>query len=166
VALLFAPPVKAQTVDSLPIPISLNFMTNIPTVTNFASATIGLETGVATQSGSTANYIKGDVYFKTNFMASVEIQNAPVSTVLESASVYFGYRKVYSNAELYAQLGGRRTITVTPSWQGGLLIGASWYPITGGKVAITASSAFWSSASGAFKSAPSWELRAGVKMLF
>lgn len=158
---------------SLPLAIpgiNLNFLTNIPTVTNFAAMTLGLETGIATENSEVANYIKGDFYFKTNWMVSGEIQNAPVSTILNSGSVYFGYRKVWANAEVYAQGAFRRTFSksaVPPSWQGGALFGASWFPMTGGHVAATASFALLTSPNGnAFGERPNLEVRVGGKLGF
>lgn len=177
-SLAVMPPAKAQTnpppeppsVPSLNMPFSLDLLTNIPSTTNFASATLGLETGIATKNGNVANFIKADYYLKTNWMISGEIQNAPVSTVIDSLSLYAGYRKAWSNAEIYAQAGIRRTWSTAsepPSWQGGLLFGASWFPMTGGKVALTISDGITTSARGhPFASSPGNEFRAGAKLLF
>lgn len=165
---LLALPAFAQT-NTIPVPLNLDVLTNLPNTTNFSAATIGLETGVAVENGQVANYIKGDFYIRTNWMISGEIQNAPVSTVLDSASLYFGYRKQWSNAELYAQIGARRVFTTdatAPCWRGAVLLGTSWYPITGGKFALTASTAFLTAAGNPFNQTPGWEVRAGAKLCF
>lgn len=166
---LLALPTFAQTTNTIPVPLNLDVLTNLPSITNFSAATIGLETSAAVENGQVANYIKGDFYIHTNWMISGEIQNAPVSTVLDSASLYFGYRKTWSNAELYAQVGGRRVFTTDatkPCWRGALLLGTSWYPITGGRFALTASTAFLTAAGNPFNQTPGWEVRAGAKLCF
>jgi len=160
-----APP--APVLGNLPVPISLDALSNLPIVTNFSAMTFGIETGVATKNGQVANFIKGDWYYRTNWMTSAEIQNAPVATVLNNAAVYFGYRKVYNNAEIYGQLGGRRTFSTAserPSFQGGALLGASWYPMTGGRFAITASVFFGTDPSKPLGNSPNTEIRAGGKI--
>jgi len=159
------------SLPSLTLPFNLDVLTNLPTTTNFATASLGLETGVLVKSGGTENYVKGDYYFRTNWMASGEIQNAPVSVALDSASFYFGYRKVWANAELYGQAGGRYTWASAAGtkscFQGALLGGLSYIPMTGGKVSINLESVFLTSDTGnVFKSSPKWEIRGGPKILF
>lgn len=176
-ALVSAFAATAQTTNSTPtqapfaIPgINLNFLTNIPTVQDFTKMKIGLETGVASQNSVVANYIKGDYYLGTNWMLSGEIQNAPVSTTIESASIYAGYRKVWANAELYTEVGARRNFAgdgdVIPSYQSGALFGASWIPMTGGNMALTASLGVWTSPNAAFSQKPNTEIRGGFKVGF
>lgn len=162
---------QTNTVPSLPIPISLDFLTNIPTVTNFTQATFGLETGAKLQNSTLENLIKGDLYLRTNWMISAEIENGPSSTVVDSLSLYGGYRKAWSNAEVYAELGGRRNWStvgdIGPGWQGVVLFGAAWIPITGGHMSLLGGIEIATPPTGAiFNHAPKSTGRLGVKMLF
>jgi hypothetical protein len=121
-------------------PLSLDGFTNLPTATNYESVVLSLDVGVVTKNGAVANSIKADYYVATNWMFSVEIQNATVGGVIQNSSVYFGRRlKIWDNAQLDVQ-GLVRHIWTTESsgdrsgWQGGLSLGATWDVISGGKL--------------------------------
>ena len=164
--------VRAQTNVPLSIPVNLDFLTNIPTTTNYQTAVAAVEVGALLKNGQVENMLKVDGYYKTNWIVSLEIQNAPVATVIDSFTLYGGYRKAWVNAEVYAELGCRRTFTTTsyggvPSWQGVALLGASWVPMTGGKWSLFAEGAATTAPTGdIFSTAPGAEMRGGVKLHF
>lgn len=140
---------EAQTNAPSPIPplipaafINLDFMTNLPLQGDLTKAQFGIGAGMLLKNGTVENETKLDVYFKTNWVASASEQNAPAGSVIDSFSVHFGYRKAYPNAEVMAQILGRKNFgtlslanAFTPaSWQGGVSLDANWLPISGGKV--------------------------------
>lgn len=103
-------------------------------------------------------------------MFSLEEQNAAVGSIAQSLSLYVGYRKAWSNAEVFGQIGGRRNWSASfdvPSWQVAGLIGCSWFPMSGGKVALTGTASLLTSSTGnIFRQAPAGEVTAGIKIPF
>lgn len=164
---------NSTPVVAVPPPfLSFNWITNIPTATNFQVATIGVGVGVLERAGNFENYIKGDIYIRTNWMVSAEIQNSPSASVVDSFGIYAGYRKAWPNAELSLSLGPRRTFTTDatgthPNWQGVLLIEGAWLPMTGGKFMLTGGLELATSQHGdVFNERPSMGFRLGTKLLF
>lgn len=165
---------RAQTNTTpitIPAPLNLDFLTNIPTSTNFQSATIGLGTGAMIKNGGVENYIKADYYIHTNWALSLEVQNAPSAAVVDAMTLYGGYRKAWVNTEVIAQLGGRRNwetaLDIAPSWQGVALLTAAWKPMTAEPWMIECGAEVDTAAHGnVFKVNPNFTGRAGIKFIF
>lgn len=161
-----------QSIATPPSFLSMDFLTNLPTATNFQTAKIGIGIGVLERSGEFENFIKADLYVKTNWLFSAEIQNSPSDTIVDSFALYGGYRKAWPNAELAIELGPRKTFTTDatgthPNWQGVMLLDAAWLPMTGGKFMLTAGLEFATSQRGnIFNERPSMAVRIGTKLLF
>lgn len=166
----------AQSITTnIPLPaipgLNLDILTNMPTSTNFATASFAVDAGVIARSSTVENALKLDTYWKTNWMLSAEMQfNPSTSVVMDSASIMGGYRKPWTSAEVYAEVGGRRTwstdITgVHPTFQGLGLIGASARPITGNPMLSFVELRFLTSATGSvLNTKPSVEFLAGFQL--
>ncbi len=134
------------------------------------AAKFGLGVGLAT-SDQLANVIKADIYIQTNWMVSGEIQNGAVAGVVENLSLLFGYRQAWVSAEMWGQLGARRTFE-TPDgsparFQGLFSLGGAWLPMNGGKLMIYGEARLLTPKTGnAFQRQPPGELIAGTKFIF
>lgn len=151
--------------------ISLDFLTNLPTASGFDTAKFGVEAGVVAKNTEILNSLKGDLYLHTNWMISLEIQNAP--NVLNNASVYFGYRLMAKpSQELFAEAFARRTLVIDaagtpPGTQGGLSVGYSFNVMTGGKFVSSTEARIMTSPHGpVLSSSPPAELVTYLKLLF
>lgn len=136
--------VEAQSNTNAPplpvFPFSFDQLTNLPSADTFQSASFGVGSGLILKRANVENNIKFDFYYKTNWMFSGEIQNGPVSTVIDAFSLHAGYRKAWASSEFYAQGGGRRNWVSDagqkPSFQGLLDLGFAYRPFTGGRFMI------------------------------
>ncbi len=151
--------------------LTLDFLTNLPTASSYPAATIGANVGVLLRNGAVENELKLDAYVHTNFMFSVALQNAPSSAVVDSLSVFGGYRKAWTSAEVYSQVLVRRTWSQNagdrPSWQAGGALGASWLPMTGGHFSLGAEARLLTSPTGsALNTRPSGEFVVFTKIIF
>lgn len=162
--------VSAQTnvTPSLGIPTLLDALTNIPVVTNFTMASVGVDTGATLRNGNLENYFKLDYYSHTNFVISAEIQNAPVASVIDAGSIYLGYRKAWANADMYFLGGVRKNWgDKENAFQGVIGAGVSYIPMTGGVMPITVELFSLTSPHGSvFKTSPQLELRIGTSLKF
>lgn len=151
--------------------ISLDFLTNLPTASGFDTAKYGVGAGVAAKNGEVLNSLKGDLYLHTNWMISLEIQNAP--NVLNNAGLLAGYRLIAKpSQELFVQGLIRRTLVTDaggtqPGTQGGLSIGYGFNVMTGGKMVSCTEFRMLTSPHGpVLTSTPPGEVVTYVKMLF
>lgn len=165
----------AQTTNSPPIqipPLSLDFLTNLPTASSFESAKFGFSAGALLKSGGLENALKFDGYFHTNWMGSIEIQNSPSSTIVDALAAHFGYRWAWPSAEVYSQAGARRTWTTDvsgrpPNFQALGLVGASWLPRTGGRFLLGSEARILTSPTGSvLQTRPAGEFVGWMKLIF
>jgi hypothetical protein len=168
------PPATAPQIPAVPVgPLNFNWLTNIPTVHDLTQAKLGLGFGALLKNGNVENSLKGDYFFRTNWMFGAELQNAPVSPVVDSVTAYpLGYRFLArQNYDLYAQAGARRTWSSgagnTESWQGVAVLGGTWLPVDGGNFFLFCEGRLLNSTtSRPFSSPPAGEAVAGFKLLF
>jgi hypothetical protein len=168
-------PSVAETPDPTPLPaagfINLDFLTNIPTAGSYLDSRFAVGAGVLLRNGSVENELKADCYFRTNWVLSAAIQNAPSATVVDSFTVFAGYRKAWAGAEVYGQALVRRTWALNagdrPGYQAGALLGASWTPMSGGHFSLGTEARLLTSPNGpALGTRPAAELVVFTKILF
>lgn len=157
---------RAQSTNPPALPnLNVNFLTNLPAASNFTAASFGVSAGLIDKNGQVENLLKVDYYPKANYILSLEIQNGPASSVLDSGSFWAGVRKPWTSADIYTQLGVRRTwetgaTGTRPSFQGGWLLGAGWVPMDGSHLNFNCELAFLTSPVGnTWKQAPQAEIR-------
>jgi hypothetical protein len=159
------------TVASLAVPFSLDMLTNMPMATNVSQSTFGVNAGVLVKNGNLENFVAADCYVKTNWIFTGEIQNAPISSVVDSWNLAGGYRKAWQNADLSLQVAAQRNLSADavnkPSWQGALEIKAAWQPLSGTRILTTLEFDLLTASHGSFfNSSPQTVLKAGMGLRF
>ena len=151
---------------------NLNFLTNLPTKSDFTKASAGFSTAVLLKSGNIENENKFDKYFGTNWVISLAEQNTASASVIDNVSLYGGYRIAWPNAEIMVEAFGRRNWTTAnsstpPSWQGGLNFESYMLPTDGGKFMIGFGCALETSPTGGvFKKQLQAEFGPRLKLIF
>lgn len=148
-----------------------NLVANVPQAATFADAKLELSIGTVMHGTASFENSVGLRYNITqSFFVGAEVQNGPASTVIDSAAAFFGVRKAFDNAEIYAQAGARRSwITAAdgrPAWEFLVGGGAAWRPVQSGflsKAAVFAEAFFVGSQN---NRRPSEETHAGVTFIF
>jgi hypothetical protein len=160
-----------QLCQSSPSAPDISSLTNIPSAGSFTNVTLELSAGTVMHGqGSFENVLDLRYLFAGHWFVGAEIQNSSASSLVDSAGLFAGARKAFDTAELYAQVGVRRTwvngAQGRPAWEilaGG---GAAWRPANNGFFSKTALylEQFIVAAPG--NSRPASETRAGIRFLF
>lgn len=154
------------------IPNPSDVLTNVPSASSFTNATLEVSVGAVMHgSSSFENSLSLRYNIGKTFFAGGEIQNGPASSVVDSAGLFVGVRKAFDTAEVYGQIGGRRTWISSPdgrpAWECLVGGGAAWRPVQGdgvlSKFALFTEVFFVGSQ---HSMRPEAETRAGVRYLF
>lgn len=114
-------------------------LSNLPQAASFTNVSLDISIGTVIHSATSVENvisIRKMLGSAGTFFVGAEIENSTASTVVDSFGGFFGVRKAFDAAEIYAQVGARRTWITSadgkPQWQifGG--VGAAWRPIQNG----------------------------------
>lgn len=177
--LLCATCLVAEAQTNLPVVMPPNFdllhpldlLTNIPGQSDFRAATLSIEVGALMHNGALENELLTSYYIKTNYVITAGIENAPVSTILDSIQLGVGYRKVWASGDISLTLGAKRTwgaiAGVKASFQGYARVEASWVATQNGRLCPYVALTVLTPQSGpVFTQRPAGEASAGFRLNF
>lgn len=149
----------------------LDMLTNLPGQSDFTQARISVEAGALMHNGALENELLGQFYVRTNWLVGFGIENAPVSTILDSVQLGVGYRGAWPAGDISLQLGGKRTwgalAGVKASFQAYARFEASWVATTNGRLCPYVALTVLTPQSGSvFNQRPAGEASAGFRLNF